>query len=136
MAFNNSGPTSTARGEARKSDQLDGSIASENTKSATATQPFNWRAHLPVHPAADAFPLLSEKGLKELAGDIKRNGVQSELVFWHPPANDEEDVVAKPQLVDGRNRLDALTMLGLLKVKSGTLPSCLASRAAEYGGSS
>ena len=71
---------------------------------------FHWRDHLPVHSAAEAFPLLSEKGLKELAGDIKRNGLQTSIVIWSPEAN------AEPQLLDGRNRLDALALIGQLAV--------------------
>ena len=27
---------------------------------------FNWREHLPVHPAADLFPLMSEQELESL----------------------------------------------------------------------
>ena len=70
----------------------------------TPTQ--GWRASLKVHPAADAFPLLSKKELEELAGDIKRNGLKNPIVLWAP-----EDG-AESQLIDGRNRLDALVMIG------------------------
>ena len=69
--------------------------------------PFNWRDHLAIHPAADLFPLMSEAELKELADDIKRNGLQQSVVFrW----TDKDGI----QLIDGRNRLDALALLGLL----------------------
>jgi hypothetical protein len=111
MTAHDLGPAwSATEGGARKSDQLDSKIASKNTKSAITTQAFNWRAHLAVHPAAEAFPLLSEKELKELAGDIKRNGLQTSIVIWSPEAN------AKCQLLDGRNRLDALVLIGQLAV--------------------
>ena len=80
---------------------------------ATKMQSFNWRAHLDVHPIADAFPLLEEKELKELAADIERNGLQTEIVVWSPKAN------AKRKLLDGRNRLDALAMLGALEFDGG-----------------
>jgi hypothetical protein len=72
---------------------------------ATA-QPLDWRAHIPVHPAANEFPLLSEKELRELAGDIKRNGLRVEIALWRP------DDKTAPVLLDGRNRVDALAMLG------------------------
>jgi hypothetical protein len=78
---------------------------------------FNWRAHLPVHPAADRFPLLSESELKELAEDIRKNGLQCPIVIRHQE-NDSD------QLIDGRNRLDALALLGLIssRVRSPGLP--------------
>jgi hypothetical protein len=66
-----------------------GRRASPSTKAATPNwrdqldpNPLDWRAHLAVHPAAEAFPLLSEKELKELAGDIKRNGLQVDITLW------------------------------------------------------
>src|SRR5262245_60645033 len=64
----------------------------------------SWRDILPVHPAADRFPLMSEAELKELAADIKENGLQ------HPVVLTEID--GKPAVLDGRNRLDALESLG------------------------
>jgi hypothetical protein len=72
---------------------------------ATAPAPFNWRAHLRIHPAADLFPLMSESELKEHAEDIKANGLCAPLGFWSKDGN---------SLLDGRNRLDALALLGLL----------------------
>jgi hypothetical protein len=70
-------------------------------------QQFNWRAHLKVHPAADLFPLLSEAELKTLAEDIETNGVRTQVVLY-------EDKNGDVSLLDGRNRLDALALLGLL----------------------
>lgn len=69
---------------------------------------FDWRALLPIHPAAELFPLLPEDELRELAEDIRINGLRVPAVTWSPKEGDE------PQLLDGRNRLDALGMLGLL----------------------
>jgi hypothetical protein len=70
---------------------------------------FDWRTHLPVHPAADLFPLLSESELKELAEDIRKNGgLQQPVKLWRRWKT--KDVV----LLDGRNRLDALSLLGFL----------------------
>jgi hypothetical protein len=68
-------------------------------------QQFNWRAHLQVHPAAELFPLLSEAELEELASDIAKNGLRAPIVGW---------ALDGQFLLDGRNRLDALALLGLL----------------------
>jgi ParB-like chromosome segregation protein Spo0J len=68
----------------------------------------NWRNHLKVHPAAELFPLLSETdpaALKELAEDIKQHGQREPASYIK---NSDGDRV----LLDGRNRLDALEMLG------------------------
>jgi hypothetical protein len=75
---------------------------------------FNWREHLPVHPAAELFPLMSEAELKELADDIRKNGMVEPIVFWV-----KGDVRC---LLDGRNRLDAMALAGLLgATKEGSL---------------
>jgi hypothetical protein len=82
-----------------------------------ATAPFDWRAHLPVHPAADLFPLMSEtdpQALKELAEDIRKNGLQCPVLIHHQEA---EDGTRKSYLIDGRNRLDAFALLGWLGPK-------------------
>jgi hypothetical protein len=66
----------------------------------------SWRDVLPIHPAADLFPLMSEAELRELGKDISRNGLQSPIVlFW----NDS----AQWALLDGRNRLDAMQLVGM-----------------------
>jgi hypothetical protein len=54
----------------------------------------DWRALLPVHPAAELFPLISEAELKELASDIWKNGLRAPLVGW---------AVDGQFLLDGRN---------------------------------
>jgi hypothetical protein len=77
-----------------------------NTEPASPPQAFDWRAHLKVHPAAELFPLLSNTELKDLADDIQANGLRTQIVL-----SAEDDA-----LIDGRNRLDALTLLGLLCV--------------------
>jgi flagellin-specific chaperone FliS len=80
--------------------------------------PFAWRDHLAVHPAADEFPLLSESELKELAEDIRKNGLQQPIILsgellFHEVNKRTGDYLS--YLVDGRNRLDALALLGWLK---------------------
>jgi hypothetical protein len=91
----------------------------EGVRKVMSTSLFDWRAHLKVHPAADLFPLMSESELKELADDIQQNGVRTPIQFWI----DEDD---KEWLLDGRNRLDALATLGLLKIDDdGSVDSIL-----------
>ena len=71
--------------------------------------PFNWRAHLAVHPAAECFPLMKEvdpAGFEEFVSDIWQHGLHTAIVGW---ASSEGQF-----LLDGRNRLDALAQLGLL----------------------
>ena len=56
-----------------------------------ATASFDWRAYLPVHPAADPFPLMSEtdpQALKELAEEIRKNGLQCPVLIHHQEAED------------------------------------------------
>lgn len=67
---------------------------------------MGWRDILPVHPAADALPLLSPEALQELADDIKANGLLEPPTLWHDIETD------KTYLLDGRNRLDALELNG------------------------
>lgn len=79
----------------------------------TKQAPLDWRAHLPVHPAAELFPLMAEydpAALKELAENIKVNGLSVPTVIW----KDEND--DKLFLLDGRNRLDAMALAGILGV--------------------
>ena len=62
---------------------------------------MGWRDHLPVHPAADLFPVMSEMELRELGEDIKTNGLVSPLTLYGD------------KLLDGRNRLDAMELVGI-----------------------
>jgi hypothetical protein len=84
-------------------------------------QPKSWRDVLPIHPAAELFPRMSESELRELGEDIKKNGMTSPIILW-PGDN------GKHSLLDGRNRLDAMELVGLKTVdKNGKLPEELAS---------
>jgi hypothetical protein len=65
-----------------------------------------WRDKLAIHPAANAYPLLAPDELQALADDIASNGVRLRPVVWLDPKT------KKWSLIDGRNRLDALGMLG------------------------
>jgi hypothetical protein len=42
--------------------------------------PKTWRDVLPIHPAAELFPLMSEAELRELGEDIQANGLQAPIV--------------------------------------------------------
>jgi hypothetical protein len=66
----------------------------------------SWREILPVHPAAEMFPLMSEPELRELGEDIKKNGLRVSLALWR-------DDLKKLSLLDGRNRLDAMELVGV-----------------------
>ena len=74
--------------------------------------PFNWRDYLAVHPAAELFPLMPEDELRELARDIKTHGLRTPIVTCGAPHPDNKNEA----LLDGRGRLDALAMSGLLSV--------------------
>ena len=68
-------------------------------KKLQASQPGT---ELPVHPAADIFPMMSEEDLADLAEDIKANGLMDAIV-----------IDAEGQLVDGRNRHAACVLAGI-----------------------
>lgn len=61
----------------------------------------SWRDVLPIHPAADLFPRMSESELRELGDDIRRNGLHEGVALFDG------------QLLDGINRLDAMEMAGI-----------------------
>jgi len=69
----------------------------------------SWRDVLPVHPAAEFFPLMSPDERRELGEDIKKHGGLPEmpLLLW------EAEKDAPLFLLDGRNRLDAMEAVGL-----------------------
>jgi hypothetical protein len=77
-----------------------------NQENITMTKPTtSWRDLIKVHPAADLFPLLSSADLSDLTEDIKAHGLQYAVRTWF-------DKYGKQWLIDGRNRLDALQILG------------------------
>jgi transcriptional regulator with XRE-family HTH domain len=67
----------------------------------------SWRDVLPIHPAAELFPTMSESELRELGKDIKKNGLRYPIILWR------ENEGANAYLLDGRNRLDAMESVGL-----------------------
>jgi hypothetical protein len=72
---------------------------------------MSWRDHLPVHPAADLFPLMSEDELRELGENIKANGMLSPIILH------------QGMLLDGRNRLDAMESVDI-KFDWKDVPRC------------
>ena len=68
-------------------------------------QPRRWRDVLPIHPAAKLFPLMPLYEIRELADDIKKHGLRELVSLYDSP-------VAGRCVIDGRNRLDALGLLG------------------------
>jgi len=68
---------------------------------ANSSKSKSWRDVLPIHPAAELFPRMSESELRELGEDIKANGLQASIVLH------------KGKLLDGRNRLDAIELVGI-----------------------
>jgi len=82
--------------------------------------PKSWRDVLPIHPAANLFPAMSETELRELGADIKKNGMTSPILLW--PGDD-----GNYSLLDGRNRLNAMELVGLKTVdKNGEFAKELA----------
>src|SRR5262249_42861997 len=62
---------------------------------------MRWRDRPKIPPAAELFPLMSEPELRELGEDIKANGLRTPIVVY------------KDKLLDGRNRLDAMELVGV-----------------------
>ena len=56
---------------------------------------------LPIHPAAELFPMMSEKEFQLMKEDIRLHGQNDDVLVWNG------------MLLDGRNRLRACTELGI-----------------------
>jgi hypothetical protein len=72
-----------------------------------AEKPKSWRDIWKVHPAADLFPMLPQDELKKLGEDIKQRGLEEPITLW------SEDKESDVYLLDGRNRLDAMELVGM-----------------------
>jgi hypothetical protein len=66
----------------------------------------SWRDVLPIHPAAEFFPVMSADELKALGENIKKHGLKIPVTVW---LGEGEPL----QLLDGRNRLDAMEAVGI-----------------------
>jgi hypothetical protein len=87
--------------------QIDAEATSKQNRHQVA-QMRSWRDVLPIHPAADLFPMMSRDELLELGEDIKKHGLTSPIVLWSP-----DDKRHATFLLDGRNRLDAMEAAGI-----------------------
>jgi transposase len=79
-----------------------------------------WRERFAVHPFANTFPMLSGPARAELRDDIRKHGVREPIVLWldNREIAASGDIEVSPgdgtwYLVDGRNRLDVATELGI-----------------------
>jgi hypothetical protein len=74
------------------------------------TEPKSWRDICRIHPATDLFPMLPEDELRKLGEDIQWNGLKEPIALYR--ADDDKD--AKDiSILDGRNRLAAMMLVGL-----------------------
>ncbi len=71
----------------------------------------SWRDVLKIHPACELSPLMSQVKLKELGEDIKANGLVHKISYIVRPLPDEDQELI---VIDGRNRLDAMELVGIL----------------------
>src|SRR5262245_31460341 len=79
-----------------------------------------WRDRFTVHPFADTFPMLAGPVRTDLLEDIRKHGVLEPIVLWldNREIAASGDIDASPDdgdlyLIDGRNRLEIATELGL-----------------------
>lgn len=103
VAKNNQQPSSTAAPQSKQDHHLSPAVG--------------------IHPAADAFPLMSPSELQELADDIKANGLACAIM------RDKDGTI-----LDGRNRLaaceiaevnrDSKSTLVIIRSASSSLPTC------------
>ena len=80
----------------------------------TAPAPETQQNPDPVHPFAEAFPMLEGEELNALVEDIQTNGL------LHPIVTDQNG-----QVIDGRNRLRACRLAGVEAItpRQGRLPT-------------
>jgi hypothetical protein len=90
-----------------------------NGAKLTLAEHASWRDVLPIHPAAELFPVMTTEELKTTGANILKNGLTSPIVLWRA------DPKAPAQLLDGRNRLDAIEMVSGMPVEVGA-PSIMA----------
>src|SRR5262249_48706315 len=58
--------------------------------------------------------MMSEAELRELGEDIDKNGLMSPIILWSPEFQATKHKQTAPvYLLDGRNRLDAMELVGL-----------------------
>jgi hypothetical protein len=71
-----------------------------------------WRKVLPIHPAAQLLPPLSEHELRELGKSIAARGLLHPIIIFPEPVGDGNKHY-RYSLLDGVNRLDAMELVGI-----------------------
>jgi hypothetical protein len=89
-------------------DERGGSINPEIAGDQADRQPQSaWRQEFDAHPAAEAFPPLTDEELDALGKDIKANGLRQKIAFLYQREG------GRHLLLDGRNRLEAMERAGI-----------------------
>lgn len=89
-------------------------IAGAKSVTDNSEQRMGWRRRLTVHPVAELFLPMNDAELRELADDIEANGLREPIAIYADPQIGD-------CILDGRNRLDALELLGRT-IWNGKLP--------------
>src|SRR5262249_42127362 len=74
-------------------------------KSKKAEKARHWSEILPLHPAAEMFPPLSDAEQAALQADISQHGLHDKITLFHEKGG-------KPSLLEGRHRANALEAAG------------------------
>lgn len=93
-----------------------------------------WRDLITIHPAAELFPMMGDEELRALGDDIKKHGMKQPLVFYsnvrrHLSGDPQHQVDGQKKahqakvamqlpLIDGRNRLAAMALVGILDAEA------------------
>lgn len=86
------------------------------------TTPKSWRDILPIHPAAEMFPIMPPDELRALGEDIKKHGLQTPITVLATLKDARQIRVGwEYSLLDGRNRLDALELVGINPIRGKKL---------------
>ena len=72
-------------------------------------QSKSWSDVLDVHPAANLFPRMAERELRELGNNIREHGLVSPIAIFKEVGTDG----VRYSLLDGINRLNAMEMAGI-----------------------
>lgn len=70
----------------------------------------SWREILPIHPAAQLLPRMTEQELRELGEDIKSRGLLQPIFILQESLGDAD---FRYSLLDGVNQLDAMEVVGI-----------------------
>src|SRR3954447_17361330 len=93
---------------------------SELQETATPLSETRWRDVYGVHSAAELFPPLTRAELEELAADLKQRGMLMPVLVRR---RDDPGTGPEFEIVEGRSRLDAMTLAGLPLFDSGDGPA-------------